>query len=75
MLVTIQPTNFSVTLYDDRNEDSIPEQSELLQTQTVSSVLRQKDSMRVEFVWNNPPAGKHLLIVVIDYPEDMRSFQ
>ncbi|HMD13925.1 MAG TPA: lamin tail domain-containing protein, partial [Bacteroidota bacterium] len=65
-------TNFSLELYDDHNEDSIPDPSELLQTQTVPAVLQQKDSMTVPLIWNNPPAGRHHLIAVIHYPNDLR---
>lgn len=65
-------TNFSLELYDDRNEDSIPDPSELLQVQTVSAALQQKDSMTVPMIWNNAPSGRHHLIAVIHYPDDLR---
>ncbi len=65
-------TNFSLELYDDRNEDSIPEPSESVLTQIVSTVLQPKDSLALPMIWNNPPAGSHHLIAVIHYPDDLR---
>jgi hypothetical protein len=55
------------------NEDSLPQQSELIRTLTVSNTLIAKDSAAIIFTWQNPPPGKKLLIATVDFPEDMRT--
>jgi hypothetical protein len=64
---------FSVSLFYDANEDSIPQLSELLEAQTISTSLLFKDSTQINFQWNNPPSGRKLLITVVDYSQDMRT--
>ena len=64
---------FSVSLFYDANEDSIPQPSELLETQLMNTSLLFKDSIQINFYWNEPPSGRKLLIGVVDYPLDMRT--
>ncbi len=55
------------------NGDSIPQQSELIQTTSITVPLIAKDSVTVNFAWQHPPAGKKFLIAVVDFPQDMRT--
>lgn len=69
-----QPVSeFSVSLYKNANRDSIIQQSELLQNQTIIITIQPKDSLAVNFVWDNPPSGQFLLITTIEYPLDNRT--
>ncbi|MBI4811047.1 MAG: lamin tail domain-containing protein, partial [Ignavibacteriales bacterium] len=67
---TIQ--NFVCSLFYDTNEDSIPQSNEFLYGESVSTSLLFKDSIKIDFIWNDPPSGRKLLIVSADYPGDMR---
>ncbi|MBA4313624.1 MAG: hypothetical protein C0417_13450 [Chlorobiaceae bacterium] len=64
--------NFTVSLYFDSNIDYIANSSELISTHQITSPLTFKDSLPINFIWNNPPSGKKLLISVIEYNSDMR---
>jgi hypothetical protein len=64
--------NFSVSLYFDSNNDSLVNSSELILTDQITSPLIFKDSLSVDFAWNNPPTGKKTLISVLDYSPDQR---
>ncbi|MBI5020844.1 MAG: lamin tail domain-containing protein [Ignavibacteriales bacterium] len=64
--------NFSVSLYFDSNGDSIADASELISSHQIISPLIFKDSLAIDFTWNNLPPGKKILISIIDYPLDMR---
>jgi hypothetical protein len=68
-----QPVNaFTCSLFYDANGDSISQPSELLETESISTPLLFKDSVRINFQWNNPPPGKNLIVAVVDYSLDMR---
>jgi hypothetical protein len=64
--------NFSVSLYFDSNNDSLVNSSELIDSREISSPLIFKDSLIIDFKWNNPPSGERMLISVIDYDPDIR---
>ena len=68
-----KPANaFSVSLFYDANQDSIPETSELIETKNETALLAFKDSLTINFNWKDPPSGRKLLIAVVDYPGDLR---
>jgi hypothetical protein len=64
--------NYSVSFFADLNFDGIPQSTELIETKSSTSFLQPKDSLRFDFVWNNPPSGRCAVISQIDYTEDMR---
>ncbi|MDI6767995.1 MAG: lamin tail domain-containing protein [Bacteroidota bacterium] len=64
--------NFEVSLYHDKNQDTIPESTELISTQIITSQLLPKDSISITFQWLNPALGKNILIAVVNFPSDMR---
>jgi len=64
--------NYSVSLFSDANCDSIPQESELLERKPSTSPLGPGDSATFTFTWSNPPAGRRLLIMRIDFPGDLR---
>ncbi|MGA2623589.1 MAG: lamin tail domain-containing protein [Bacteroidota bacterium] len=64
--------NYSVTLFSDVNCDSIPQDSEMLERKASTSPLAPGDSVTFTFAWNNPPSGKRLVIVRIDFPADLK---
>lgn len=64
--------DYSVSLFSDANCDSIPQNSELLERKPSTSPLGPGDSTTFTFLWTNPPAGKRLVIVRIDFPADLK---
>lgn len=65
-------SNFAVSLFYDADGDSIPQQSELLERQSFGAVLQPRDSLIVDFVWSSPGYGRKLMILQIEYPQDLR---
>jgi len=64
---------FSISLFHDLNDDSIPEPGELIQSQTLPFILNPKDSAHILFTWGTPPYGEQEIIARLDDSVDMRS--
>jgi len=61
--------NFSLKIYYDENFDSIPQQSELINTQNYST-LNPNDSVSYDFLIMNIDSGLKQYIGYVDYPPD-----
>ncbi|MBI4548620.1 MAG: lamin tail domain-containing protein [Ignavibacteriae bacterium] len=66
-------SSFPLSLFHDTNGDSIPQPSELLETQIPNLMLIPKDSAVLSFTWSNPGFGRKLLIATVDFTQDMRT--
>jgi hypothetical protein len=64
--------NFSIKLFHDINQDTIPQKSEFITSTTYSDSLARKDSVVVNLIWTNPGHGSKQLIAVVEYQQDMR---
>jgi len=65
-------SGYSISLYRDLNNDSLPEPEELLQTQSSLFTIVPKESIRIEFKWDNPPCGEEEVFVQLNDSDDMR---
>lgn len=63
---------YAVSLFSDGNRDSIPQASELIETQILISPLAYKDSEEVIFDWSPPTFGRTYLIAEVNDPRDQR---
>jgi hypothetical protein len=76
--VTVQNTGdqpaggFSVSVFDDLNQDTVAQPSELLDRQFPGEVLSPKDSISLTFSWSGLTSGKRFLIASIEFAEDER---
>lgn len=61
---------FTVQLFEDANNDSLPQPAELLQSQVRSTPLEPLDSAQVLFTVNFARAGQPLLIARVSFPLD-----
>lgn len=66
-------SNFSIKLFHDVNNDTIPQASELITSSMYADYLARKDSVVVNLIWTNPGYGSKQLIAVIEFPQDMRT--
>ncbi len=64
--------NFEVSLFHDKNRDTIPDPVELFSTQFIASPILPKDSISIIFQWLNPALGKNILIAIVNFPDDLR---
>ncbi|RCK75213.1 MAG: hypothetical protein IGBAC_1349 [Ignavibacteriae bacterium] len=65
--------NFVLNLFFDYNKDSIPQTEELIYSQNIICNLNHKDTLNIEYKWQNTGFGKKHIITVIEYPQDMRT--
>ena len=65
-------TGFSVSLYNDANRDSVLNESERIEEQSVAQTLLPNDSLHVRFQWI-PQSGVTSVAVKISYPLDERT--
>ncbi len=65
-------SNFDIKLFHDINGDSIWQRSELISAQNFSGMLSFKDSVTLNFLWQNPGGGVKSLIGIVEYPNEMR---
>jgi hypothetical protein len=61
-----------VSLYEDRNRDSVAESQEIIQTVNPGMILQPKDSANIEFTWPDRPSGEIHVIGKIEYEADLR---
>ncbi len=66
--------DFTVAFYEDANNDSLVQDSELIQSVHQTIPLQPKESTDVQFSWTTSSFGMRFLIARIDYPQDMRPF-
>jgi len=66
----LSATNYTLNIYKDLNFDSIAQPSELINTQTFSSVLNQNDSMSYRYGIANIDSGKKQYIGIVVYAPD-----
>ncbi|HYQ86780.1 MAG TPA: lamin tail domain-containing protein [Bacteroidota bacterium] len=64
--------SFDVSIYDDMNSDSTPQQAERIAYSRINRILMPADSIAVSFVWETPPPGMHHMIGTVGFPPDMR---
>lgn len=64
--------DFYVTLYHDADNDSANDQSELVGKTPPSYPILPGDSASFDFPWTDRGSGTNSLIVIVDYPADMR---
>ncbi|MBL1213474.1 MAG: hypothetical protein HND52_08955 [Ignavibacteriae bacterium] len=62
-------SNFSVSIFNDADNDSIGQQNELLSEQNFSGLLS-GDSLTMYYDWESVSAGVKNIIASINYPED-----
>jgi hypothetical protein len=66
-------SNLIIKLFHDVNNDTIPQESELITSTTYTDSLARKDFVAVNLIWTNPGHGSKQLIAVVEYQEDMRT--
>lgn len=65
-------SNFDIKLFHDINGDSVWQESELILTQNFSGMLSFKDSVTLNFLWQNPGGGFKQLIAIVENQNEMR---
>lgn len=65
--------SFGIVLYHDRNNDSTASAEERVAGTSVTRSLAFRETTLVTLVWENPPAGGHHCIIVVEYTPDERS--
>lgn len=65
-------SGYAIALFHDANGDSTAQVGEFLDRRVVFSVLQPRDSVAVDFVWREAGFGRKDLIIVVEYPNDLR---
>lgn len=63
---------FTLKVYHDINNDSIPQNNELIDSININQTLKYKDTIRIETIWEEPGSGTKNIISYADFLEDMR---
>jgi hypothetical protein len=69
---TEQVGEYSIVLFEDMDNDSLPVDGEIRSTFQETAPLSSGDSIEVDFIWQNAEPGFHTMGMWIDFPEDER---